>query len=181
MLEDNCLILQNKKLLTTHNSKLINVDFAKLFTKGSWTSLGRYYVSNPSKLKELLVKAKKYASLDGLKSVKTEFLTICQYIGDVFTGRYKEYNILNLCVIVGAIVYVVTPIDILPDFIPAGFIDDTAIVVWAVHEFSDEIERYKQYKSRMANNKNGDASNIMDNIEEIEFKEIQPLNNTDNV
>lgn len=143
--------------------------------------MGRYYVTHPSKLKELLSKAKKYASFEGLKNVKTEFLTICQYIGDVFTGRYKEYNVLNLCVIVGAIVYVVTPLDILPDFIPAGFVDDTAIIIWAVHEFADELNRYKQYKSRTAANDDKKSFNVLENIEDIEFTEIPPFNNTDNV
>ena len=76
------------------------MDYTKYFKKGGWAAAGRYYAMHPSKLKELFTSAKKYATKDGLKAVKDEFLFICQYIRDVFTGNYKEYNFLNLTVIV---------------------------------------------------------------------------------
>ena len=47
-------------------------------------------------------------------------------------------------VIIGAVIYVVTPFDFLPDFIPPGLIDDLSIVAWALKEASDELENYKQ-------------------------------------
>ncbi len=145
------------------------MDYAKYFKKNGWASIGRYYIANPSKLKELLVKARKYASFEGLKRVKTEFLTICNYVRDVFTGNYKDYNVLNLIVIVGAIVYVVSPVDAIPDFIPAGFIDDTAILLWATKEFADELAHYKE-RMKLKNGTNPDSSSK--EIEEIEFEEI---------
>lgn len=125
-----------------------DMDYAKYFKKGGWTAMGAYYLKNPSKLKDLLKKVMSYANRDGLKKVKDELLFICQYVTDVFTGRYKEYNTLNLVVIIGAIVYVASPIDAVPDFIPAGFIDDTAVLLWALKEFADELERYRIFKGK---------------------------------
>ena len=61
------------------------MDYTKYFKKGGWTAAGRYYAMHPGKLKELFTSAKKYATKDGLKAVKDEFLFICQYIRDVFT------------------------------------------------------------------------------------------------
>ncbi|MCH5175175.1 MAG: DUF1232 domain-containing protein [Prevotellaceae bacterium] len=123
------------------------MDYAKLFKKGGWASMGRYYLMHPKKMKALLANAKKYASKEGMSKAKGELLFICQYVKDVVTRRYKDYNLLNLIVIVGALVYVVTPIDLMPDFIPMGLIDDTAILLWAVAEFSDELGKYKQWKA----------------------------------
>ena len=85
------------------------MDYAKYFKKGGWAAAGRYYATHPDKLRELFTSAKQYATKEGLMAVKEEFLFICRYIRDVFTGGYKEYNVLNLTVIVGALVYVLTP------------------------------------------------------------------------
>ena len=49
--------------------------------------------------------------------------------------------------IAGALAYVVLPIDIIPDFIPAvGFIDDVFVVGVVMKSISDEIERFKAHK-----------------------------------
>ncbi|MBR1668913.1 MAG: DUF1232 domain-containing protein [Bacteroidaceae bacterium] len=149
------------------------MDYTKYFKKGGWAAAGRYYATHPGKLKELFKSVKKYASKEGLQSVKEEFLFICQYIRDVFTGKYKGYNVLNLTVIVGALVYVVTPVDALPDWIPvAGLIDDTAILLWATHEFADELDRYRFFLSRRSREEEEAA---VEEIEDIEFEEIPPL------
>ena len=150
------------------------MDYTKYFKKGGWAAAGRYYAMHPGKLKELFTSAKKYATKDGLKAVKDEFLFICQYIRDVFTGKYTEYNFLNLTVIVGALVYVVTPADIMPDFMPAiGLIDDAAILLWATHEFADELDRYRFFLHRK--HREDIAEKAVTEIEDIDFEEIPPF------
>ena len=67
------------------------------------------------------------------------------YLFDISTGKYTDYDLKKLIVIVGAIIYVITPIDLLPDFIPPGFIDDLSIVAWALKEASAELEKYKTW------------------------------------
>lgn len=139
--------------------------------------MGRYYITHPGKLKELFTAAKKYASKEGLKAVKSEFLFICQYIKSVATGKYKDYNVLNLIVIVGALVYVVSPADLLPDFLPvAGLVDDVAILLWATHEFADELDRYRFFLRRQhrEQQEQAEAARALE-IEDIDFEEIPPL------
>mgnify|MGYP003291686710 CR=1 FL=1 len=63
-------------------------------------------------------------------------------------GIYKEYEVKKLVIIVAAIVYVVTPIDFLPDFMPPGLIDDLSILAWAVKEAASELGRYKELTGR---------------------------------
>ena len=151
------------------------MDYSRYFKKGGWTAAGRYYATHPGKLKELFANAKRYATKDGLRAVKDEFLFICQYIRDIFTGQYKEYNFLNLTVIVGALVYVVSPADIMPDFMPAiGLIDDAAILLWATHEFADELDRYRFFLSRQKRSEAAKqaAAKALE-VEDIEFEEIK--------
>lgn len=161
-----------------HNRKAQNaMDYSKAFKKGGWAAAGRYYATHPRKLKELFEGAKRYASKEGLKAVKDEFLFICRYIGDVVTGRYQEYNWLNLTVIIGSVVYVVSPADIMPDFLPAiGLVDDAALLLWATHEFADELDRYRFYLRRKAKTEaEKAAADRTLEIEDIDFEELTPL------
>lgn len=120
------------------------MSFVSRFLKGNWLQKARVYAFNPKKMKELLLQLGKYISKNGLSNVKENLLLMKDYLYDVTTGKYKDYDVKKLLVIIGAVIYVVTPFDFLPDFIPPGLIDDLSIVAWALKEASDELEKYKQ-------------------------------------
>ena len=120
------------------------MNFVSRFLKGKWLEKARVYAFNPKKMKELLLQLGKYVTKNGLSGVKENLLLMKDYLYDVTTGKYKDYDVKKLMVIVGAVIYVVTPFDILPDFIPPGLIDDLSIVAWALKEASAELEKYKQ-------------------------------------
>lgn len=120
------------------------MSFVSRFLKGKWLAKAGKYAFNPKKMKELLFQLGKYISKNGLASVKETLILMKDYLFDVSTGKYKEYDVKKLMVIIGAVIYVVTPFDFLPDFIPPGLIDDLSIVAWALKEASSELERYKQ-------------------------------------
>ena len=120
------------------------MSFVSRFLKGNWMEKARVYAFNPKKMKELLLQLGKYISKNGLSNVKESLLLMKDYLFDVTTGKYKDYDVKKLLVIIGAVIYVVTPFDFLPDFIPPGLIDDLSIVAWALKEASDELEKYKQ-------------------------------------
>ena len=120
------------------------MSFVSRFLKGNWLQKARVYAFNPKKMKELLLQLGKYISKNGLSNVKENLLLMKDYLYDVTTGKYKDYDVKKLLVIIGAVIYVVTPFDFLPDFIPPGLIDDLSIVAWALKEASAELEKYKQ-------------------------------------
>jgi len=67
---------------------------------------------------------------------------------DMVTDKEFKINKRAYITIAGALAYVVLPIDIIPDFIPGvGFIDDVFVVGIVMKSISDEIERFKAYKS----------------------------------
>ena len=122
------------------------MSFVSRFLKGNWLGKARAYAFNPRKMKELIFQLGKYVSKNGLSSVKETLLLMKDYLYDVTTGRYKGYDVKKLVVIIGAVIYVVTPFDFLPDFIPPGLIDDLSIVAWALKEASAELEKFKKSK-----------------------------------
>ncbi|WKK59571.1 YkvA family protein [Sphingobacterium sp. BN32] len=76
----------------------------------------------------------------------SDFGLLISMIKDTFAGRYKM-NKWNMSVIVATIVYVVSPLDAIPDIIPVlGWLDDASIVGFAISKLADEILRYKKFK-----------------------------------
>ena len=52
-----------------------------------------------------------------------------------------------IATIIGAIIYVVSPIDAVPDIIPvAGWLDDGAVVAAAVKDLEEVIKAFIKYK-----------------------------------
>ena len=47
---------------------------------------------------------------------------------------------------VAALIYGVSPLDFVADFIPFGLVDDIAIISWALNRLSDELLRYRQWR-----------------------------------
>lgn len=75
----------------------------------------------------------------------TDFSLLLDMMRDVMAGRYKMDK-WNMSIIVGTILYVLSPIDAIPDVIPvAGWLDDITIVGYALSKLSDEIKKYKAY------------------------------------
>ena len=70
-----------------------------------------------------------------------------QLVTDYFNGDYQDVEWRNIAAIAGAIIYFVSPIDVIPDFIPeVGFLDDALVIKLAL-EFADEdLSKYKDWK-----------------------------------
>ncbi len=122
----------------------MNGDFVKRFLQAGWIKRAAGYVSNPRKLKIVVFQLGLYLSKKGPARLKEQTKLLYHYLSDVAMGRYRDYNVNSLLFLVAATIYLLTPIDFIPDFLPSGFLDDSAIILWALNVTSDELERYKQ-------------------------------------
>ncbi|MFD2744439.1 MULTISPECIES: YkvA family protein [Sphingobacterium] len=79
-----------------------------------------------------------------LKAHTEDFKLMVRMAKDTLTGKYKM-NTWNMSIIVGTIVYVISPLDAVPDIIPVlGWLDDVAIVSYALSKLQKEIQRYQE-------------------------------------
>lgn len=122
------------------------MDFVKIF-KESWLCKATNYIGDSVKMQELLQKATSMISTVGLAEVLDDLKLLISYVKDVTSGKYKDYSPTNLIIAVAALVYVVNPIDIIPDALPGGFVDDVGIVGWAVKSLHNELMAYKRWKA----------------------------------
>ena len=69
-----------------------------------------------------------------------------QMLGDIFTGKYKKVPTGTVAAIVGTLLYVLSPVDLLPDFFPGGFVDDAGIIGLCLTFTKYDVEQYKKFK-----------------------------------
>lgn len=70
-------------------------------------------------------------------------------------GEYRDIPWQHVVLIVAALVYFVTPLDLIPDFIPvSGFIDDFTVLIWVYNKMQYEIDRFKIWEDGLSSDTN---------------------------
>jgi uncharacterized membrane protein YkvA (DUF1232 family) len=67
-------------------------------------------------------------------------------ITDFKSGDYRDVPWGSLIMIVCAIVYFVSPFDLVPDLIPAGYLDDAIVVAFVINQIDSDLQKYKEWK-----------------------------------
>ncbi|UTW08587.1 YkvA family protein [Pseudomonas benzenivorans] len=66
-------------------------------------------------------------------------------------GEYREIGSDALLAVVAALLYFVTPLDALPDWlIGVGFIDDLAVLAWVLRTWSAELDAFRAWREAQA-------------------------------
>lgn len=79
----------------------------------------------------------KAVSTKAMKSFVRHLRALGKYLLDKNVKWYRK------AIAAAALIYFLTPVDSIPDFIPfAGFLDDIGIIAWTIRFLGKEIERY---------------------------------------
>ncbi len=107
---------------------------------------------NDYKLQELLENiVNQIESNEELKEIVSELKLFVSMLRDYFEGRYKGLAKENVYLIIGAFIYIMSPIDLLPDFLFFGYLDDILIIMYLMKKMSKEIEKYRIWKENEDN------------------------------
>ena len=72
-------------------------------------------------------------------------------VNDYWSGDYKEIPYWAIGATVFALLYVLSPIDLIPDFIPVvGLVDDAAVVALCLYMIEQELHDYSEWKTQNA-------------------------------
>ena len=64
-------------------------------------------------------------------------------------GEYKDIPYNSIIAVIATLLYVISPIDIIPDFIPVvGFTDDAMAVAFCMKMIHDDLEKYKTWRDQ---------------------------------
>jgi len=112
----------------------------------------RQLLSSPDDLGRLVDRANRqnrWATAGPLAELAGDLKALLRLIGAYARGDYRGVPVSSMVLIVGAILYVLTPIDVIPDFIPGiGFLDDAAIITFVVRRVRDEIGGFLEWEQR---------------------------------
>ena len=109
------------------------MNYVKHFLKGQWLRKAAEYMVDPAKMKWLVGRVRQYCGKEGLAAVRDHLSLLADMASDITKGRYTDYSKGNFLLAVAALIYVVSPLDLVPDFlIVLGLLDDVAIVGWAM-------------------------------------------------
>ena len=74
---------------------------------------------------------------------------IFELLRDRVKDIYKETPWTTIAALVGALIYVLSPIDLILDFIPGiGFLDDAIVIGLAIKLAQSDLEKYRTWKVR---------------------------------
>lgn len=121
----------------------------KRFEQGRWFKEAQNYLNDRNKMYNLLGLVQHLFHNRALAPVIKDLLLLYYYVLDIVKGRYDSYSRAKLILIVALLIYIVSPLDFIPDWIPgAGFLDDAALLGYVVKLVDKELERYFKWSKQ---------------------------------
>ncbi|MFC3810529.1 YkvA family protein [Lacihabitans lacunae] len=123
--------------------KIINsIFYSKSMSKASKLSNNTAGILNV--LKKALNKIQEQGKGPIIDQIRNKLLIFGGLIKSYATGEYRDIELKNLVIILGSMIYFISPIDFIPDILPmVGFADDIALLTFAYNSVASEIEKYE--------------------------------------
>ncbi|MGG2397553.1 YkvA family protein [Pseudomonas sp. SH1-B] len=66
-----------------------------------------------------------------------------------FKGDYRQISSQALLMVVAALLYFITPLDAIPDWlVGVGFVDDLAVLAWVMRTWKGELDAFKAWRDK---------------------------------
>ncbi len=113
-------------------------------------------IDNPEKVSAVLKKAT--ALCDDLSQVRfigkyfKDISLICSMLNDYICKRYTKVPMATVITLLAAVLYFVSPIDIIPDFLPLiGHLDDMIVFGFVTDAAKVDLKKYEKWKKENEN------------------------------
>lgn len=123
----------------------MNIDFEGI--KLRFEELANAIYKDNDRVKELIDSAKKMVKENKeLSAVVDDLRAMIGLLVDSLKGNYDQLQKNSAILIIISLLYLVSPIDLIPDFLVGGYIDDIAVIGFVFKRLSEELDRYKEWK-----------------------------------
>jgi len=76
-----------------------------------------------------------------------DFKLLFSLIQDYWNGDYREISWSSIAAVVAALIYVLSPVDLMPDVIPViGLVDDAMVIAVCLNLIESDLHAYKKWK-----------------------------------
>jgi uncharacterized membrane protein YkvA (DUF1232 family) len=128
MTKKKLTVIDGKKIVKKGAAKIKDTDFKKVLEKAD-------AIQN------------KFEPAGPLGRFFEDFKLLISIVRDYKKGEYKKIPRWSVAVIVFALLYVLNPFDIIPDFIAfIGYLDDAAVVAGCLLLVERDLKEYKEWK-----------------------------------
>lgn len=108
-------------------------------------------VMKSSRRRENLLKAvalKAASNKNSLGDAKEQAVLLAEFVKAWYKKEYRHVSKGTVLSIVAALLYFVSPIDLIPDFLVGiGLVDDIAVLGFAYKRISKDLEKFKAWKT----------------------------------
>lgn len=115
------------------------------------TSKAESYAKDPKRLKKLFQEASKKAEgvpHGAFSETWAYLMSMLRLIRAYYSSDYRNINWQSFLIIVAAVIYFVTPFDLIPDWIPlAGYIDDVFVVGLALKSVRGDLDAFMAWET----------------------------------
>ena len=104
---------------------------------------------NPKELLRLLTVAERRfdrVNAGPLSPLKKELQSMLRLMRAYGEGSYREVSGKNLALAGLGLLYLASPLDVLPDFLPGGFVDDAAVIGFIVRKIRTELAAFEAWE-----------------------------------
>lgn len=112
-------------------------------------SKAKEYMNKPEKTDVLLKDAGKKADQNkgALAEIWDNLQLLFDLVGAWRRGEYRQIPTRSILTIIASIIYFVSPIDLVPDFlIGLGIVDDAAVIGFVLKQISVDLESFRIWK-----------------------------------
>jgi uncharacterized membrane protein YkvA (DUF1232 family) len=129
-----------------------NIGRARFFRV--YTQRARRVVGDPAAIEELVQHARAKATgspNSRIRELSDRIRLLGRLVRAYANGSYREIGVGNIVLIVAAILYFVTPIDLIPDAVPgAGLMDDATVLAFVLAKLDTELVRFSAWEKAQA-------------------------------
>ena len=94
----------------------------------------------------------------GLERYTKDLLLLMSLVKDYYQGNYRNIPYKTISAAVVGLLYVINPIDLIPDFIPfIGQIDDALVLKFCLKLMEKDLLKYKTWKDQQSASKDKDS------------------------
>lgn len=120
--------------------------FYRIFVKSAYRLLQKP-VTVFKLLKRSMEHFEKYDSIREFAEDSKERLgLVIRMIRAYMKGEYAGISKKNIALSLAAVLYFLSPFDLIPDFLVGGFLDDLALLTWLYNNLKGELEEFQSWE-----------------------------------
>lgn len=143
--------------MSQNTSDLLNRILNSFFYKTSLGKAGRISRNAQSLLeilKQSLNKTKDLGVGGVFDQIRLKVVLLGRLLKGYASGEYRDVELKNIITIIAGLVYFLSPIDLIPDFLPLlGYADDIALLTYITRNVSEELEKFELWELNNSKNK----------------------------